>query len=809
MADFCPDRIRKYFGERVDPDKVEAILKEINNMHAAGLDRTVLRERMRELVNTVQADQVEKYLNKLETLKSFRSNLDMVEHPSFKGNKQQGIDAILFINRHNVPGAGNNVESNFHNNLYKYVGGLDMAIKRLSPKSLATAMSGDFDIELLKTMRGEMQSDNPFVTYMAQIGKHYNDMLYTDYNNAGVYVPYRENYGFKRVYDGQKIRDAGFPAWMSSLAKNLDIEKSFKNVSSEELSTLNEAMRQGLDHEAFKRLGKKSTLVAEFVEDFEAFQKEYDPFSMEIYSKLLEAPADKKFRARSYVFKNSESELSYMKEFGAFDSIYGYWKGAGRLAARELSLVDKFGPTPKVGFEDLIAQMAISDKNFSKETALTKYAYATGKVIRDDSFIEKGMRWSSAAVLGTSGISQIGDLSATQFNYLWKDTSNVVSSFTNGLYQYISSIPSVAVSKSLPYIVDSADALERAWGEQMVREFGKNPSGFVLDAVYTLSGSKFMNKVAANANLNLYTGLLRKASKSPSLSRFHTEFLKRWDLVPEDLMLVEPILKNIDSPLDIAALPDNLFDQNRMGIPAKKYKQVLAQRVYNFLNENIRQGAPTPGWSQAMLANGNSADQNEVISRASRMFFQFKRIGIKQLQDFRQLSDARSPDSNMAYKALSGTSMIGSSVALTLGTGLTISYLKSLMNNGGDKDKTDREFFDPKELRDNIIQSSLRNGSFSLMTEPLMNADSVQDALVSSVTPSVKQAYRAGVIPASIARRLLTNKDPLDREQAREIVDSAKMAIPGYNLLYFMPYMEEKKKFEKQMIREVDKLWEK
>jgi hypothetical protein len=824
MTSYCAKKIIENFGQYIAKKDIESVLKEISNMQASGMDRIQIRKAMEEIIGALETVKVGQAIAEFHHARVLNENVDYIMKPEFKGDINQALSSKLFRDSTAVEGSGLNVENLREGYRNQLVTGLDMTLMSRSPELVSIARSGELDIEILDHMSGATKSTNPMVIYLAEVYKGYTDKLFSMYSNSGIHLAYKNDYFFRRVYDGEKIREMGFVNWASATVSKLNVKDSFKNIVDKDISEVAEMFMKGATEDDFKKLAEfgDNRLVAELFDDYKRYQNNYDKFSMEAYSKILEKQdniGDRRLKRRSYVFKSNADMMSYMQEVGIHSNMYDYLKTMGYTAARELAMVDVFGPSPMRGVDDLIKYIDSKSLNFNENAFREKLAYATGKVKRVDPSMwkafkaqdyeklfaasqQKASAITAASLLGASGITQILDMSSTATFYYMKSNRNLLMASVD----IIKNIPSTLADWNKASILGEVSSdLEKITGEEMLKEFKDNWAGAVADKVLLLSGAKFVNKLSTRLNLRLYTKMLGDLSKDvkagKELSDFHNRFLAKWGMTSKDLIFAEGLLKYIDSPKDIKSLPDDLFIDNPAGVNPLDYKTELSKKVYAFLLENTYQGSPKAGWAQQYYANGYTADQNAYRASAARALMQFKSIPIKQFADARQLTNLKGGYKNKSYH---GAYVFGGLAATVMLGGFIRQYAIDLIKNMGDYEEVNKKYMDDDYYKDIFIDSFFKYGPWSLATEPFGNAinsyrkrGTFQTEDIT--TPAANLMWIPPVIAAKAVASVMDGEPALDKNDTKRIIRLGKTIFPAQSHWSLLPIAEERKNFEEEL----------
>lgn len=846
---YCEYNILKKYGaefsgkEREENEKVIGLaIRYVQSELEKGTDRAVVVSNLKKLMSSFHESLIRPVVDDMQNLMKIEQRILEASRPEYVNKLGDVVDDWILGGG---TGKGMSLSVSKLKEQYenKLVHGLDMLIQSRDPELLAVVkmMTHEEKVQLRNAMSGN-KSSNAVIDSLADIFKNHNDNLFAARQNAGIDITFNEDYGYRRRYNGTKIQQEGFKNFALNLLNSLDFKKSSVAGATKENIAEILALSKKIDitDEEFKaalNIGEgrtsKNSLIAEVWDDYQNWVKDYDPYDEENISKLLHtknySEAKKARQFRSYTFKNAETEMSFMAKYGEYgDNIYEYIKADSRQAARELALVEKFGADPQRGFNDLLGQLEVkakaSGQDFNRLSAQSKFDFAAGKITRapqtytDVKNFKQAVSYSvnnlsnvtSTAVLGASSLSQLLDIPQTAFMYLNKSNETMLRKYGKLIYHSIAAIKDTWDNmyhnnpKYAGYIVDIMD---KTIGEIDAAALRRSGAGNLADKMLTYNGAKMMNKYSSIINIRLYEDLLKNA-EGEGLKQAE-KFLGRYNLTKADLKFISPMLTEATSPLKLDSIDISRFINNPKGISPERYRQEMAKNMFVFVSENFKEGSPTKDMKvQYYLSGGaNAVDQTTLTNSLMRMVMQFKAIPAAQLNSFRRLNKLNGQFEN---KILNGAYLMGSNFAWMTSGYLAVDYLKTAIRNDLDMDKTNEEYFKTDNYKQKIFNSYMRAGAFQFLTEPLVGSNATfSENPVSKFITTPSTSVTAETVSATygMMNNMLSDEPHLiDKKQARSIYKTAKLLVPGYSLLNYVPFLDAKSQIEDEIVDMLDSI---
>jgi hypothetical protein len=835
---FCQTNIIKKYGY-MDKDTLDQAYKYVKAELGKGLDGTSLMNNLRVLMQDMHESVSEPFVQDMKTLMKMEERLGELNRPEYKHSPIKAVKDWLLAGSSVGEGTGTSVEQlkNYYRN--KFVHSLDMALISRDPEipALMKQFTSDQWVQVRKAQtnieRGNPAgSGNPVIDAVAELFVHHNETLYAAKEGGGLAIKKNPDYGFKRRYNGIKIQEAGLKQFAANLLNSLDLKKSrLEGVTPENIQSILRMVKDPTVTDAeFEARAAFNPLIKEVFEDYDRWTKTYDPYSEDNISKMLfqdnkGVEAKKQKQLRSYAFKDAESEMFFMKNYGEYgDDIYKYIKADSRTSATEVALIEKFGPKYHENFKAILDQVQIKSKlegtTFNRQDAETAFDLVVGRIIRaphtlaDVHTLEQRVAYgadllknvTSTATLALSAVTQLLDIPQTAFMYTNKSNQNMITKWGKLAYHSLAAVKD-AITSDPKYAAHIVDIAERTIGEIDAGDLRRSGAGKFADKFMLWNASQLMNRYSSIINIRLYDDLLKSAS-SDGL-KASEKFLGRYNLNAADMAHASPLLTQVDSPLKLEALPLSAFENNPRGMTASAYREKLSKGMYLFVNENFKQGSPAKGLRQVMDL-GAGTDRTKVSSSLKGMILQFKGIPIEMMQSARQLNNLTGQFDN---KVLNGTYLLGSNFAIMTTGFMMVDYLKTMMRNGFDMEKTEEEYFKYENFSQKVLTSYMKGGAFSFLTEPLVGAEkfsATNNPITKFVaTPSVSVPYEVTKAAYGMVANTLDDKEyVLRKKQIKEVYRAAKLVVPGYSALQYVPILDVKTDVEENIIDWLDSIGE-
>ena len=721
----------------------------------------------------------------------------------------------------------------------KYAHSLDMALLDIDKRSISMIknMEPAEAAKLLKAIKGTSSGDSLIDDIGAAI-RTANDALYADKSSKMFMVTYKEDYGFRRFYDGDKILDAGFKKFSTDILNNLDLAISkIEGVTEKNVKEILDLINKDAPDKEFLAAAKSNELLAAIKDDMDNWVKKYDPYDIGTSTKMYASTGRQSSKKqRSYVFKTDETEMQFMKDYGLYGSdILSYVQTDMRRSAGELAFGEMFGPKIRVGFNTFLDEMkskiiangesVVEADNIIRE-AQRMYAYASGSITRapidGKTAVELGTKGvvsygadalinlTNSGVLAASAITQLADLPQSFYAYMFKNKQSLIVKMPKFIMHTMgAAVDAMRKDASMrKYGEHITDLSLKVLGEIDAASQKRHWTSKGLDFVLSTMGVNYMNRVSSILNLRLMGDLLQ----NPKYMANADAILGRYNLNPKDLEFASVLFQRM-SHMDLTRLPDSFFDANPRGVSGEVYKRDIADKFSMFLRENMRHGAATKGFRENLqLSFGQDfTNQLDVGTSIVRMLTQLKGIPMNLFNSTRYLTN-NYPVTENPYA--NGTYHLALNAAIVSTAYLGVDYLKKLIQNDFDEDKAYEKLTGGRGLGNAYVRSVLRSSALSILLEPFSSAIYDEDWLSAALgTPSAKVVNTTAKVVGKFADQIPNILDPnaemeevLDKRMSKEIYRNYSNMVPFANLRYYLPFIDAGEDIDKAIIEAIDSL---
>ena len=825
---------------KADPKIIENLVNEISetprlpngSLNIIAKKHGATETLLRDVLSTMQDQMV---IKKVIDLKA------RAEQPNYAGAKgvRKFITDIFASSVEAVQGGSLSISALKEQYARKYAHSLDMALLDIDKRSISMLknMGPAESAKLLKAIKGTASGD-PLIDDIAAAIRTANDALYADKASKGFMVTYREDYGFRRFYDGDKITNAGFKQFATDILNDLDMSKSkIEGITKENVGQILELINKNASEEEFIKASKTNQLLAAIKDDMDNWVAEYDPYDVGTSTKMYASTGRQSSRKqRSYIFKNEDTEMHFMKDYGLYGSdVLSYVQTDMRRSAGELAFGEMFGPKMRNGFDTFLDEMkakviASGATNAEADNiirdAQRMYAYASGSITRapidGKTAVELGAKGvvsygadalinlTNSGVLATSAITQLLDIPQSYYAYMFKNKQSLIIKIPKLLGHTMgAAIDAMRKDHSLrKYGEHVTDLAVKVLGEIDAASQKRHWTSKGLDFVLTHVGVNYMNRMSSILNLRLLGDML----KNPKYLANAEKILGRYNLTPDDLDFASGLFQRM-SHMDLTRLPDSFFDANPRGVSGEVYKKQVADKFSMFLRENMRHGAATKGFRENLqLSFGTDfTNQLDVGSSIIRMVTQLKGIPRNLLNSTKYIANNYPVTSN---PYANGVVHMAANIGIVSTAYMGLQYLRYYIQNDFDEDKAYEKLTKGKGLGAAYVSSILRSSALSLYLEPFGSAMYNEDWLSAAAgTPSAKIVLSTGKLLGKFADQIPNILDPnaemdevLDKRMSKEIYRNYSNAVPFANLRYYLPFIDAGEDIDKAIIEAIDSL---
>ena len=793
----CLYKLHEAFPNKTKQE-MEEIINRINFIRSTSSDKTEASALLKELIEEQKFANMGKANQIVGEYLAEQFAIDRINTEGFS-DISQAMESLFGKTRSTIKNVGVNAEALIDRARARYI---EMFGKAMESSGLYTVFrTGELDKEIMEAMIGgkktglskEVQGSIPLL-------KHFTDTIWNDLNNAGLFIPYRDDFMTPIFHGGEKIKAAGATAWTYGLLKHLNLKETFKDITPDTAKAFLDGLRAG---KTLEELSGSNTFAAELLEDYTQFVGRDNGYGADIRSFLLDERYDnlgeRRQKGRSYVWKSGEDLYEYLKAFGKYETVHDMYMAYARRSAREVGMVTMFGPSPNKTINSLLRYLSQQKglNTFQMSVIETKVNYwrtylasgipnATSRIGR---YAEMLRDLTAASWLGSAGISQLMDVSQGILMYHAKDGQNLLTSTAKFMRNYMSALKAPLDPEMINAAYLYGDSVLEELNKAM-RGQGTTKSSRFAKLVYTASGAEYMNRVSWIANYKTYVGLLKDMADKGKLTNTQATLLSKYGLDLDDLIVAGKALENVAHPRDIVSHPIDIFFDNRRGMTPKQYRAYLQERIDLFIVDNIKEGSPVPGMRENRLLMLNSFDVDSPARAGLLLMNQFKQIPLKIALDFSHAVSLVSgeKDFTKALMTKSGAAFVGQSIAISASIAAMVHILTQL-KNGKNMDEIEEDF--KKRPLDNFLYVLFRANAAAPFADLMVGAARPEDIASKALTPAAK-AFLAPVTLGYTALSNVVERDEFANELLlKRATAAAKNVIPFQNYYFMTPLVEE------------------
>lgn len=834
----CRANLYQAFPEATRSD-IDAIVKEVGII--ADLytrDPQAANKVFKDFVATARAGAVFKNHIMLQDLLAKTAVMDYLANPAFQGDRAQATQSMFMITRSNVEGAGSNIElqtmtrkQNYINNVHSY----------LANKGIFEQVrSGIYDKDVwIAIASGDTSKLNSTASEMATVLKHATTVLHKDYVNAGLMVAYRPDFVVPRVYSAQKIHDMGLEGFAMKYMAHVDLKKTFPDVPVSDMRKLYDHLQSGrsLKELVIDRKDPNSDtsmfenlLAKEIMDDFNK-NTIYDEYTDSELSSLIVTHnthtgtplGERKIKGRSIQFMSPEHEYEFWRNLSPYNSVLEAYMGYANRSAKDISIMDKFGPKPEETVK-LMKDMNSKVMDAGKATTLnsdidrwwlnTKGFKAGERSIPNIIVNDVIIPATAAKLLGMAGLSNLRDANTTYFHYLIKSSEDPLTAIfkvgTNYLAAYMESAKLIFQSEEqgLKYLIHHSESFLKEVEDGISSQ--KSLFSKAASMQNIISGTKFVNRASHIANYRLYTEILLDAVEHPErLSEAQHKYFKKFGLSSEDIKFVGGLLRQYKGPTALSngllALEDtSIFANNPRGMQPELYRNSVAVKIGNYLNDSIRTGAPVPGMRERDYGNFKQADPNNIFALTGKLLTNFKSILFKITMDA-HASLGLVANSESKAGIYQDPKSWGYAIPLLVGgvsMFVIVDMMKKLLKGHSIDDQLREIEKDKFHFAANAIG---RSDVLGFMGDFAVKASKPADIMSALSTPAVDTVLLGGNLAWNMANGAVNKGHPINKASARSATDLADKFVPFTNMIWLGPmtekYIQAKKDLAKNLAR--------
>jgi hypothetical protein len=604
-------------------------------------------------------------------------------------------------------------------------------IQQLNP--VQKKMVDDVILELHGTKTG-----NPEAKKFAKAYKEANDKLHNREINASGKGAKRQDWGLPQKHDPKRIAKVEKSKWLEDILPKLNLKKM---------------MRDNPD------LMDETQL--EFV-----IGKIYDSITTNGNSKLSSDPRsrttvragasigeNKAADSRFLQFKDGESYIAYQDSYGS-NNLYNTMLQGAQTRAREIALMERFGPVPDEGYNfarNKALKAGANETDFGIRAADSYYKQVRGHSDLDPSFMVNTIaslrNWEVSTKLGGATISTFSDHS---FAAITRSKLGMGANphFTGYVSQFNKGNRKLAASIGL----HGDYAVSRLVSEfERQNQQGLTSSRSAAEAIMRVTGLE-AHTIAARQVFGMdFNNHVHDLLQSDSINKKTEAAFKKYGINDKDL-------KKLWAAETIEHGGMKYIDPKKLSID-------LQQKFQGMILEETDYAVPTPGTKeQAAVSLGT--DPNTVAGATARAGTQFMSFPttVAMKHGGAILSQASNQDKlNYAAAIVASTTMLGA---------LVIMAKDSLKGQ-----EITQEYIESPEF---VFRSLLQGGALPILGDLIFNETGYSDTLSTPITGGLLNDVVATLVFGNINQMIRGEWD--DMNIPDDVVTVLKNNTPGTNV---------------------------
>lgn len=861
--DFCLTKLLDYYANTKNPkatvDSVTELHGKIQELHDMGLSQFEVKGALAKITGEMSVDVI-------YDLTRGSLNADKITQIKMRSLAMQSKNLVDLVRdmSHNTHHIGRDLGRNVENSVNAHVGmivkPMDQAIISRDGGRLFQEMQG-FPVETFVQIMDVMDGTIPTtksepLDFLAQVFKKQNDTLFAYKSRAGAPDFKNNKYGFKIAYSAENIKAAGARQFILDILQSTNLKAqdllgpAGEQIAKSRIANTLDFLKNPKTTEAMIRNAAASSedtkmakgLLRGLVESYDSFAPEQGVFSSDVMDQYGKVGTGKLFKSRQWEFNSNKAKMAIMERYGKHGiDVYKYIKDDSVSTAKILGAMDIWGVdviANKDAVFNALESRALSNKvhglTFDRAEAEAIFNYSLGRVHRIDNPFKLSEGFKSeniaalakssnsiatASYLAGSGLTQLFiDPASITVQYLAKSNENFFRSIPTIFKYYLGAQVDTfkeALSNNPDMFIELADITERTLGEVGFRErLKESVPGLLADKTMTFGLVQYFNKVSSLAAFRLLNHMVKRGIIDDA-----DIVLSRYGMTPKDLDFLMDILPMVDSPVDVANLPDKLFINNPAKSRPFKYKQDMGKALGMYMEENRRQLAPQTGKAQGYMSYniGISATRafktvgvdGAILNAYIQGLMHLKMLPFKGASDFRQLVNVKSAGGSNAVmrNGFVNSGILAAKYASIFGVaGMGLSFARDFAKTLDFQATYDDYMKDNKFLTKMVVGIG-RYSAMAPAVEPFLNGRNAREVVEGLLTtPATKATVNIPVSVLSATVNLAMGREPIDYDNAKVFTEGVKSLVPGQTAINMTPYAEEYMNLQKKVIREIEKL---
>lgn len=355
----CIAEITKAAGRALTDDELETLADELarrqrDKLKVGGIGdmEQAITEAGAELARDLKTAAFIEKRNSALNAKARLMGLDQVRS-QFGDNPARGLESVLVGSNRAVKGSRSSAAAGQVMLREMYGGGFIADLEKTGHMTLFS--SGTLDREVsnalwaLDTDEAALAKLPKEAVEIAKVVRKWQEVSRLDANKAGANIDKMPGYIVRQSHDIYRIRKAGYAAWRTDVLTRLDIEKTFGNVTPEELETALKNVYEGLASGVHLKA------------------RDQTPSGFKGSANL----ANKMSKERELHFKSANDWFDYNQKFGTGNLREAVMRGL-ETSAQNTALMRKLGPNPGANFDAMVDELSRTISDPEKRQKFTK-----------------------------------------------------------------------------------------------------------------------------------------------------------------------------------------------------------------------------------------------------------------------------------------------------------------------------------------------------------------------------------------------------------------------------------------------------
>lgn len=617
MSDKCLLDTRKKFDQMSEDNirELEAKIAEIETAHKG--DTKAMNKEMKEVLTNMVRD--EKY-NSVRVIQD-KLKTDAAKKRIIVKNdwKQSAKNFLDFFERKS------GIESTYRGYHTKYTSMYKSALAAADGDLERKFYSGEYDELIHRQNYNKAHKlpdvDNKDAVKMFNIIQEVNDVIYRDYEAAGLNMGYRRDFLVSRNYSADKMLAVGKEAWIKDMKDNyLNLEETFSAS-------------------ALKKEGRVDEILGEVFDDIIDAQKSWQPRDM-----IGGKSALNKLKGRKFEFKDGKAEWDFSQSYGNGKKLAETLEYQTDRNAKTVANVELMGTNAKKTFEVLTDAF---EKEFREtvppnelKALLNKVNIAYNETVAPPHSPSTAFQKSVNLMRGLQAFTKLGssifaaawDLNSSALQYSIKSGESQFMGYAKSFKEFIKVAGlSRAERKELGRLLNVNtwfnDAAVVLGGHKGDYDTGFDKINRFFTGAQKFTGVPFQTELSRITNaINQAHAFNKIIDNLDNLNSFQKLQVEDFGLSMDQLKMIKQHAKKdpklgLITPDAILKMDNDLFSPN--ALQATRMKNELFRKYSSFIDDSVQFGTPTPT-ARAKRHLLKDRTRDETTRAVANLVVQFK-----------------------------------------------------------------------------------------------------------------------------------------------------------------------------------------